>query len=99
MQDSFSRIVFVAAASIMGLWGLWALLGASTGIGKESYLAFGLISPEVGLACAVLSAVGLWRAARAGKPRRYALGGLLLSFLVAVVPLVTLLTFCDGCIS
>jgi len=99
MEGSFSRIVFVATASIMGLWGLWALVGATTGIGKESYLAFGLISPEVGLACAVLSAVALWRAAHAGKPRGYAVGGLLLSFLVAVVPLVTLLTFCDGCMS
>jgi hypothetical protein len=98
-DDNWSRVAFVVTSTVLGLWALWALIGATTGFGKLSYAAFGLISPEVGLVCAVLNGIGLLRARRAGRSMRYALGGLFFSALVAVVPLTTLLTVCDGCMS
>jgi hypothetical protein len=97
--DNFSRSVLAATTAILALWGIWALVGVAAGFGKLSYAAFGLISPEVGLVCGILSGIGLWRAARLGKPTRYAVAGLLVSVVVAIVPLVTLLTVCDGCLS
>jgi hypothetical protein len=98
-DDAWSRVAFAATASILGVWGLWALIGATAGFGKLSYAAFGLISPEVGLVCGVLSGIGLLQAKRAGRHKRYWVAGLLLSVLVGVVPWVTMLTVCDGCIS
>jgi hypothetical protein len=97
--DTWSRVAFAATASILGVWGLWALIEATTGFVKLTYAAFGFISPEVGLVCGVLNGIGVLQAKRAGRHKRYWVAGLLLSVLVGVVPWITLLTVCDGCLS
>jgi type VI protein secretion system component VasK len=77
-------------SGILALWGVWALFEALVHPVYLSFTSFGLISPLIGLFCVAFSIVGLLQARRLGAPQRYALGAIVLSVVIGVVPFAAL---------
>jgi hypothetical protein len=96
---TLSLALFGLTATMLGVWTIWAVVGATTGWGKLSYAGVGLISPTVGGVLGFVSLLVLVRLRQVGAPKRYAAGALLLSLVFAIVPLVTFLAICNNCIT
>ena len=78
-------------------WSVWAIVAATTGWGKLSYLNVAFVSPFIGGLLALISLSELARSWQAGRPKRHAAAAFLLSVAFVIVPMIALLNVCDGC--
>jgi hypothetical protein len=82
---------------LLAVWSVWAIVGATTGWGRLSYTGVAFLSPQLGGTLAFLSLLVIVRSRQVGRPMRHALFALLVSLVFAVLPVVTFVATCDGC--
>jgi hypothetical protein len=97
--DKWSRRLIAVEATTLIAWAGWGLLETVAGPPWLSFLAFGLVSLPVGAVLLVLSLVGLAGASADGQPKRYGVAAACLSFVIGVLPFVTLLSLDGGSMS
>ena len=97
--DKWSRRLIAVEATTLVAWTGWGLLETVAGPPRLSFLAFGLVSLPVGAVLLVLSLVGLAGASVDGQPKRYGVAAACLSFVIGVLPFVTLLSLDGGSMS
>ena len=94
-RDPVSRRVLYVTVALGCLWGIWALLYETTGFPGLNYLAFGFVSLPVGALLFVAGVVGYRRSRVHGCVTSDAVTAMLISVVIAVVPLFTLFEFAD----
>jgi len=88
------RVLFVTLG-VLALWMLWAIVYETTGFPGLNYLIFGFVSLPVGAALLLTSLIAYRRARAEGFGETDALGAILLSVVIGVLPSLVLLNFAD----
>lgn len=94
-RESLARRVLFLELGVLALWTLWAIVYETTGLPGLNYLSFGLVSLPTGLTLLFVSLIAYRRASVDGFGKPAALGAILVSVVIGVLPLIMLLNSAD----
>jgi hypothetical protein len=94
-RDPLARRLLFVGLGVLALWTLWAIVYETTGLPGVSYLIFGFVSLPTGLILLLASGIAYRRASVHGFRKTDALGAILVSVVIGVLPWIMLLNFAD----
>jgi|SRR5262245_26388872 len=94
-REPLARRVLIVGLGVLTLWILWAIVYETTGFPGLNYLILGFVSLPCGAVLLFASLIAYRRARVDGFGKTDALGAILLSVVIGVLPLIMLMEFAD----